>query len=343
VKIHAASLVAFALFLPLQATAEQRPDFVLPVDCAIGKECFIQNYVDLAPGPDVQDHACGKLSYDGHKGTDIRVTDLTVLQRGIPVTAAADGRVKATRDGMKDIDVRTGGMEAIRDMECGNGVILDHGGGWLTKYCHMRRGSVLTANGSIVKVGQRLGLMGLSGKTAFPHLHFEILRDNKFVDPFTSLHQRDPATCSKENEKVSLWQKETAAAFKYIPSGVIRSGFATRKPDIKAIENGGFNDMWASVRVPVLLFWVQMYGMHTGDRTEFVIFRPDGSELARTRDVHKDRHKAQWYSFVGKRRPQSGQWPAGRYIGKYRLTRQDADGTWQQIISIEREFSLLDR
>ena len=342
-KLFAASLTVLVLFLPQQASAEPQPDFALPVDCAIGTDCFIQNYVDLAPGPDVQDHACGKLSYDGHKGTDIRVSDLTVLQRGIPITAAADGRVKATRDGMKDVDVRIGGLDSVKNMECGNGVILDHGGGWLTKYCHMRQGSVATPNGSFVKAGQKLGLMGLSGKTAFPHLHFEILRDNKFVDPFTGLHQRDPATCDRESHKVSRWQKKTAAALEYMPSGVIRSGFATRKPDIKAIENGGFSDMWDSVQAPVLLFWVQIYGMNTGDRTEFVIFRPDGSELARARDVHKDRHKAQWYSFVGKRRPQSGKWPEGRYLGKYRLSRQDADGTWQQVISIEREFRLLNR
>jgi hypothetical protein len=338
-----AGLILFLLAVlhgPQSQAADQTPTFALPVICAIGKDCFIQNYVDLATGPAIEDHACGQLSYDGHKGTDIRVPDLSVLKNGIKVVAAAPGRVTATRDGMRDLDVREAGARSVRDMECGNGVIIDHGNGWTSKYCHMRRGSILTPNGSVVETGQALGLMGLSGKTAFPHLHFEISHKGEHIDPFTGLHQRPAGWCDSTDLTPALWSKSAAEVLKYRTSGIIRSGFATRKPDIKSIENGDFGKSEAAVDVPVFIYWVKMYGMRPGDRSEVLVKFPDGSVLARSAEVHKGRHKAQWYTFVGKRRPKSGSWPSGRYSGQYRLSRKSDEDVWREVIDIKREFVL---
>jgi murein DD-endopeptidase MepM/ murein hydrolase activator NlpD len=72
----------------------------------------------------------------------------------------------------------------IADPECGNGIRLDHGNGWTTWYCHLRRGSVMVAKGDPVTAGQPLALVGLSGQTTFPHLHFDLRRDGTAVDPF---------------------------------------------------------------------------------------------------------------------------------------------------------------
>ena len=73
-----------------------------PIDCELGETCYIQNYVDADPSSDYADFACGKLSYDGHKGTDFALPTLADMQRGVDVLAAAPGRVLGTRDGMKD-------------------------------------------------------------------------------------------------------------------------------------------------------------------------------------------------------------------------------------------------
>ena len=81
----------------------------LPVECAFGSICSVQNYVDLDPGPGRLDPGCGRLSYDGHDGTDFRVRDLIAMEEGVRVVAAADGVVKATRDGMADVSVRESG------------------------------------------------------------------------------------------------------------------------------------------------------------------------------------------------------------------------------------------
>jgi hypothetical protein len=42
--------------------------------CELGKICFVQNYVDVDPGPAALDFTCGSATYDGHKGIDIRLS-----------------------------------------------------------------------------------------------------------------------------------------------------------------------------------------------------------------------------------------------------------------------------
>jgi hypothetical protein len=329
------------LLLPVSAIAAgQAPVFDLPVNCEIGRQCFIQNYVDLAAGPAVEDHACGQLSYDGHKGTDIRVRDLVALQQGVNVVAAARGKVVALRDGMPDRDVRTLGPASVKGVECGNGVVIDHGRGWQSKYCHMRRGSVLVSRGMTVVPGQPLGRMGMSGNTQFPHLHFEVTRDSKFVDPFNGLHQRPQGQCGGQGLTGSLWKISVAARLKYLTSGVISSGFAIKKPDITGIEKGLFRKTSATVDAPLLVFWIQMYGLQPGDRYETALTGPGDTVLARDGKTHAGRHKAQWYSWIGKRRPKSGVWPAGRYTGYYRLMRKSAAGDWRKVAAIKKIFVL---
>lgn len=96
--------VAFTLFPA--AVALGAPSLALPIGCEIGNTCIVQNYVDRAPGREARDYRCGLLAYDGHKGTDLRVIDAAVLERGVAVLAAAPGRVRAVRDGMQDVSVR---------------------------------------------------------------------------------------------------------------------------------------------------------------------------------------------------------------------------------------------
>ena len=338
------TIVAFTLatsLLPLQSrAAEQAPVFSFPVDCTIGIECFVQNYVDLAPGATVQDYACGQLSYNGHKGTDIRVRDLGMLEKGIPVLAAAKGRVVGLRDGEPDRNFRDIAPGSIKNKECGNGVLLDHGKGWLSQYCHLKKGSLLVQKGKLVSTGQPLGQMGLSGKTVFPHLHFEIKRGKRFIDPFTGLHQRPAGNCNGQDVAGSLWKSSLSAKLPYRTSGVIRSGFAVEMIDIKDVEQGKFKSLSGSTSAPLILFWAQIYGLRPGDRNQFLVTFPNGKTFAKSTNIHDGRHKAQWLSWVGKRRPEGAAWPSGQYVGRYVLSRKTAKGNWQRIISIKRKFSL---
>ena len=63
----------------------------------------------------------------------------------------------------------------------GNQVQIDHGNGLLTRYSHASKLAVSV--GDIVTPGQVVALVGSTGRSTGPHLHFEVLKDGEFVDP----------------------------------------------------------------------------------------------------------------------------------------------------------------
>lgn len=180
------SVLISGLGLPaLSAGTDQELKLEQPVGCEPGKTCWVAQYPDTNPGPDVRDSACGVRSYNEHKGVDIAVGDIQDIADGIDVLAAADGVVIGIRDGVTDVFIRNeADIAALNGQDCGNGVHIDHGKGWATQYCHLRKGSVLVRKGDPVKTGDKLGLMGYSSRTEFPHLHVQVIRDGKTYDPF---------------------------------------------------------------------------------------------------------------------------------------------------------------
>ena len=135
-------------FVPTSAAGETLR-LGLPLACTPGTDCWVVNYVDDDPGPGASDFSCGPRSYDGHKGTDFGLLDLRTMAEGVAVLAASDGTVKALRDGMPDTGTDTP-AEILAGQDCGNGLIVEHAGGWSTQYCHMRMGSVAVAKGQAV-------------------------------------------------------------------------------------------------------------------------------------------------------------------------------------------------
>jgi murein DD-endopeptidase MepM/ murein hydrolase activator NlpD len=63
----------------------------------------------------------------------------------------------------------------------GNQIIIDHGFGYKTMYAHLQSFKVRT--GERVKRGQVIGAVGSTGKSTSPHLHYEVWKNNKPVDP----------------------------------------------------------------------------------------------------------------------------------------------------------------
>jgi len=77
----------------------------------------------------------------------------------------------------------TGGRVRFAGSQAGYGQVvwLDHGGGTLTVYAHLSAIRVRVGEG--VRGGQVIGLSGQSGRASGPHLHFEIWRWGREVDP----------------------------------------------------------------------------------------------------------------------------------------------------------------
>jgi len=98
-----------------------------------------------------------------HHGADYRG------KTGTPVLAAGDGVV----------------VFAGRQGGYGNVVYIDHGGGVVTRYGHLRR--IETKKGATIAAGERLGQLGSTGRATGPHLHFEVRLDGRDVDPNVAL------------------------------------------------------------------------------------------------------------------------------------------------------------
>ncbi len=94
-----------------------------------------------------------------HAGVDFRA------RSGTPIVAVTDGQVTGAG--------RMGG--------CGQAVRLRHGGGTDTRYCHMSR--IAVSRGQSVKRGQVIGYVGSTGLSTGPHLHYEMYRGGRAIDP----------------------------------------------------------------------------------------------------------------------------------------------------------------
>ncbi|WP_319824734.1 M23 family metallopeptidase [Thalassovita sp.] len=291
-----------------------------PVDCVLGETCFIQQYVDHDPGPGAQDFTCGPLSYQGHKGTDFGLPSFKAMRNGVDVLAAAPGVVLGMRNGMDDIGFSEGIAQAVSGRECGNGVVLDHGDGWQTQYCHMKKGSVTVNTGQKVETGEVLGQIGFSGKTEFPHLHLSVRKDGKVVDPF------DPdgrITCGIPDSE-QLWQ----APVEYTPGGFLSAGFSDAVPSYDAVKDGTVPTP-DSAAAPALVLWYYAYGARAGDHLDMRITGPDGQFFANTAEM--ERNKAQFFRAAGRRSPAGGL-ARGTYSGTVSLLR---DGVVVDVIQTE--------
>jgi murein DD-endopeptidase MepM/ murein hydrolase activator NlpD len=297
------------------ARAGMPDELGLPIDCTPGEDCWIVRYVDHDPGPGVRDYMCGAQTGDGHKGTDIAIRDLEVMARGVEVRAAAAGVVDALRDGVPDVGVEQAGAAAIAGKECGNAIRIAHGDGWTTWYCHLRRGSLLVGNGDRVAAGQPLALVGLSGATSFPHVHFDVRHGDQVVDPFVGPEPAGDCGPGKD----PLWRADVMAALAYQPVVLTNAGFAPAAPELAEVERGSHRRTDMPASAPALVLWVEGYWLAAGDRARFTISGPDGAPVV-DRPVVLGKGWQHWFQFVGARRPGDA-WPAGDYTGSITLER----------------------
>lgn len=69
----------------------------------------------------------------------------------------------------------------------GKMVEINHGSGYSTRYGHHKE--LVVKPGDIVRKGEVIGLMGSSGRATGPHVHFEVFKNGRIVDPSTYIHR----------------------------------------------------------------------------------------------------------------------------------------------------------
>jgi len=312
-------LISLCLSAAIDAKAEEVISLALPIKCQPGLTCFFQNYVDHDVSDKVRDYRCGGRSYDSHDGTDIRIRNLEMQRQGIEVLAAAPGRVIGTRNDMEDISVKTAGKAAIAGKECGNGVMLEHEGGWRTQYCHMAKGSVRVKAGDQMTTGQPIGLVGLSGDTEFFHLHFTVRHRGKIVDPFA--YGAPENSCGGGR---SIWAASLGEQTQYKPREIIDHGFAGIATTMELIESGEIGKHPVTPGSDALVAYVRAIGLQAGDQQSLAVQGPSGTSISTNSLPALDRDKAQFLVISGKKSTAAA-WPPGRYTATYRVTSDGAE------------------
>lgn len=327
------ALMLFLLLMPVQVFAQELEPPVrivdhaspislqLPVDCVPGKTCWLVNYPDTdRTTGSARDFTCGPLSYDTHDGTDFGILDLVTMETGINVKAAAGGKVLRLRDGAEDTAPSQADIQTLlaEKKGCGNGVVIDHGQGWQTIYCHMKKDSIKVKDGQPVQTGDVLGQVGHSGIAEFPHLHFTVFHNGTVIDPFTGsgLDQACGAA-----EATPLW----FSPLPYEDVSLYAAGFKAAAPDIEALKvDAASPQKIRRGESDLLAFWVLIYGAALNDQIHMEIIGPDDQTYA-ARDFVQDKTRARQFYYIGKKFGEKMP-PAGTYTGVITLSRTGPDG-----------------
>jgi len=247
------------------------------------------------------------------------------MRAGVDVLAAAPGRIRATRDQWPDIAFGSPGAPDLKGQDCGNGVLIDHGGGWETQYCHMKQGSISVKPGQRVAKGAVLGQVGLSGRSEFPHLHLSLRHDGGVIDPFDA----GPITSCGGAPARSLWQN----TLPYSGGGIIAIGVAPHMPDFTEVRDGRAGWPVVPAKAPALVLWAHVFGARAGDRLHFRLQGPDG--IVVQGDAALAKSQARLFRATGTRL-KGAQWPAGTYRGTVTM-RRGKEGISRRVLSIRVE------
>ncbi|MBX2879161.1 MAG: M23 family metallopeptidase [Granulosicoccus sp.] len=230
---RALSLLGMLTMFSSLVTVHAR-DLYWPVDCEPGSRQCLSNVFYPDTDGDGLAANCESPGYTNHRGTDVNAVQ-NAVSGGIDVNAAADGIVKWVFDGKNDQcpsshpdcqappsgwaePEQTNGYRVCSDnnnqcpngeMGCfycfdgGNVVVMEHPDSedvFATRYYHLKRNSITVSPGQNVTAGQKIGEVGSSGDSRWPHLHFEVSVDThrNVIDPWAG-------TCAR-NDTAYMWK-----------------------------------------------------------------------------------------------------------------------------------------
>ncbi len=231
------------------------PTFTPPIAGEPYREVFYGAYRDAGN----RDYQCEFKWYSGHGGVDILLRNFEVQDSGVGVLAAAPGTVIFLRDGIFDRSTQNG------NGGFGNHVIIEHGSGVTSYYGHMRSGSIRVAENATVSRGDTLGLVGSSGNSNWPHLHFEVISNSQVVDPF--LGPCNPPAGQPTWLSQLPWQGDFS---------VMDAGVSNRPLSFPELLERPADVATITPADPMVTFWVNLHNIQASS-TRTALYDPGGA------------------------------------------------------------------
>ena len=256
------SLLSFLLTssLALTVASAQDLELVVPIDGVQGVDYFIEFYFDHNNAGGIADYQCGRKTWDDHVGTNFALRDFAQMDSGVSVLAAADGVVLWASDGEFDRNTEWGMVSGL-----GNQIAIQHEGGWVTFYGHLRRNSVRIDDGDTVTAGMKIAEVGSSGSSAGPRLYFEVS---------DSLYEyRDPFGDGECEELPTLWIDPPAyrTAFALLDSGLL-----DRIPTFADLLDPPETSREFAYPDSVVTFWMKLENVSPDDQFSVIWERAEG-------------------------------------------------------------------
>lgn len=285
------------------------PQFIWPVQKATGTVYndvwSISNYVDhnAAYPNQLTDYDCGTKTYDTNNGYNHQGVDIFTWPFGwkmmdndeAEIIAAAPGQIIAKGDGEYD-------------RSCGfnnnpwNAVYVQHSDGSIAWYGHMKNGSLTSKNvGEMVAEGEYLGIVGSSGNSTGPHLHFEVYTDNTYtqlVDPYAG-------TCNTLNA-TTWWQSQKPYSNPRINAVLTHSA----APVFPACPNQEVTNESNTFDVSATIYFaLYLRDQASGTAVNLKIIKPDNSILYNWNFNLTDNYVASyWYWYYSGIYDMNGEW-----------------------------------
>lgn len=289
------------------------PELVVPLDWPVRKAANvtdfdvygISNYVDHNPAfpNQITDFNCGTRSYDlasgyNHQGIDIFSWPFgwhKVDTNGVEIVSAAPGTIINKFNGNFDRNCSLSGGNW-------NAVYVRHADNSIAWYGHMKNNSLTAKNvGDTVAQGEYLGIVGSSGNSTGPHLHFELYNAaNQLQDPYQG-------TCNLMNN-FTWWANQRPYNFPFVNKLQTHNAppvFPTcpTTETINAVEF--FRPGMANP-----IFAAYYRDQQSGMMTNYSIIRPDGTTFFGWNHSPTQNFAASywWWNFAIPLSAQSGQW-----------------------------------